>query len=72
MDPATILGIINGAAQIARSVAPIVVQGTTVFGSNDQAQIKAALADLQAANDALHDRVQTKLRTPVTPAYTGQ
>lgn len=62
MDPATILAVINGAAQIARGIGPLIATGTTIFSSNDQEQIKAALADLQAANDVLHDRVQSKLR----------
>lgn len=62
MDPATIIAVINGAAQIARGIAPLVATGKTIFTSNDAEQIKSALADLQAANDVLHDRVQAKLR----------
>lgn len=62
MDPVTILAIVNGAAQLVKAVAPLVSQGTVVLSSQDEAQIKAALADLQAANEAIFDRVQSKLR----------
>lgn len=62
MNPVTIVALINGAAQIAKAVAPLIAQGQTVLSSQDEAQIKAALADLQAANEAIFDRVQGKLR----------
>ncbi|HEY3694195.1 hypothetical protein [Phenylobacterium sp.] len=62
MEVATILALINGATQLARGLAPLVEQGLSVLHSDDQAQITAALAALQAANEPLYERAQAKLR----------
>jgi hypothetical protein len=62
MDPVTIAAIISAVAQVAKSVAPLVEQGAGILNSQDEAKIKAALAELQQANEGLHARVQSKLR----------
>lgn len=62
MDPITILALINGAAQIAKAIGPLIADAPGVMTSEDEAKVKAALADLQLANDALFERVQAKLR----------
>lgn len=62
MESATIAQVILAAAQLAKSVAPLVEKGVEVFGSDDAAKIKAAADELRAANEGLHARVQAKLR----------
>lgn len=62
MDPASIAAIISAVAQVAKAAAPVVEQAIHTMNSDDATEIKAALADLQASNDALHERVQAKLR----------
>jgi len=58
---ASILALIQAAAQTATALRPLVEQTLTVASSEDADQIKAALAGLQASNDDLHTRLSDKL-----------
>ena len=63
MSPIMVLELLQAAAALAKALAPLVSEGLAVANSQDAAEIKTALAELQAQNDALYDRVQSKLRT---------
>lgn len=62
MDPVSILAAVNGLAQLARAITPMAIEVMETMKSEDREQIDKALAELQAANDVLHARVQSKLR----------
>jgi hypothetical protein len=63
MDPTTIIALLSAAAQLTKSLMPLVQQTRGVMSAQDQAAIEAALAELQKASDELFDRTQVKLRS---------
>jgi hypothetical protein len=62
MNPILIIQIAQAVAQLTTSLAPLVAQARDVLDSNDQAELDAALAEIQRANDELHVDVQRRLR----------
>lgn len=62
METAIIVKLVLMAADMARTLGPLAEKAIAIANSNDEAQIKAALKDLQAANDVLFDKVQKQLR----------
>lgn len=61
MDFNTILAIVKAATASAEQAAALVSAARTVFTSDQQGEIDAAMQQLAAANDQLHERVQDKL-----------
>lgn len=61
MPVASILALIQAAAQTATALRPLVEQTLTVANTDDAAAIKSALAGLQANNDHLHASLSDKL-----------
>lgn len=67
MEVLAILKAISEGAVLIGSIRDQIDAAKDVLTSDDEAQIKAALAELQAKNDDLHSVVQAKLRgTPAT------
>ena len=62
MDPVTLIALITAVAQASKALAPVIEAALKVAGSDDEAAIKAALAELQGANESIFPRVQDKLR----------
>ncbi len=61
MDPKTVVALIATLAQAAKALAPEIEKAIRILTSEDADQIRAALAELQAAGDALHGSVHAKL-----------
>lgn len=61
MSPQTVIALISTLAQTAKALLPEVEKAVQILASNDADEIRAALAELQAAGDALHGSVHTKL-----------
>lgn len=61
MEPQTIVALISTLAQTVKALAPEVEKAVEILRSKDGNQIRAALAELRVAGDALHDRVHAKL-----------
>jgi hypothetical protein len=53
MDVAAILAALEAITQLYASIAPLIADVKAAMASNDQAGLDAALAKIQAANDAL-------------------
>lgn len=62
MDPTEIVAVLSAVAQILKTAAPWVPQAIDALTSDDEAKLKTALADIQAAGDSVHGAVQAKLR----------
>jgi len=62
MDPVSIVAAVNAVAQLAKALTPVALEAMDTLKSEDRDAIDKALAELQAANDVLHARVQSKLR----------
>lgn len=58
IDAARALGPVLGAVP---AIVELVDNAISTLSEPDQAKAKAALEELRAENDALHDRLQTKL-----------
>ena len=61
MDPQTVVALIATLAQAAKALAPEIERTIQILTSEDAGQIRAALAELQVAGDALHGSVHAKL-----------
>jgi hypothetical protein len=64
MNTMAIIALIQAAAQIAKAVGPVVESLRDTINSQDEIKVKAALRELQEANNIIYARVQDKLRTP--------
>lgn len=62
MDFATIIKTISAITSQAEAVAAQIEAAKDVFTSDEAAEVQSQLHRLQAANDALHERVTNKLR----------
>ena len=62
MDLATIIKTIGAITSQAEAVAAQIEAAKTVMTSDEAAEVQGYLHRLQAANDALHERVTNKLR----------
>ena len=71
MEIQMIIRLIAALAQTAQALAPQVEKALVVLQSHDADQIKAALAELRAAGDALHDRVHAKLGVATHETQSG-
>ncbi len=61
MTPQTVIALISTLAQTAKALLPEVEKAIQILASNDADEIRAALAELQAAGDALHGSVHAQL-----------
>lgn len=62
MNPALVITGIQALTKLFDVLAPVVQDAIKVANSNDAAEIKAALAELQTKVDAQHAETQTLLR----------
>lgn len=62
MTPALVIAGLQGLAKVFEALAPVAQQALKVANSQDAAEIKTALADLQAKVDAQHAETQALLR----------
>lgn len=62
MNPALIIAGIQGLTKLFDVLAPVVQDAIKVANSDDAAEIKAALAELQGKVDAQHIETQALLR----------
>ncbi len=65
MELKTFVTLISTLAQTAKALLPEVGKAVQILTSNDIDEIRTALAELQAAGDALHGRVHAKLAQAV-------
>lgn len=56
--------LITAAAQLSKTLAPMVEDLIDTVGSEDKQKLKTALMELQEANGIIYARTQTKLRGP--------
>jgi hypothetical protein len=61
MNPQTVVALIATLAQAAKALAPEFQKTLQILTSKDADEIRSALAELQAAGNALHGSVHTKL-----------
>lgn len=61
MDPVTILAIVNGVANLVKTVAPVALEAHKVMTTDDQATLEKSLADIDAALAIIRPRVLAKL-----------
>jgi len=62
MGVAEALAAAAALAQLFKTLGPTIAKAAESMGETDQAKLKATLAELQDANDALHAQTQVKLR----------
>lgn len=62
METQLVIALVEAGAELIKTLVPIVQELEQVSGSEDEGQIKAALASIQGANDLLSDQVQSLLR----------
>lgn len=62
MNPALIIPLVSGLANLVRELTPVVQSVIGNLKSDDQQALQAAIADLQAAVDAQHADTQRLLR----------
>lgn len=61
MDVLKLLALIQQIAALGGTVAELVEAGRDALSSEDEAALKAGLADLEAKNSATYSRVRAKL-----------
>lgn len=62
MNPALIIGGLQALTKLFETLAPVAQEAIKVANSEDAAEIKAALADLQSKVDVQHAETQALLR----------
>jgi len=61
MDLVTLLALIQNGTSLVNTITQVVEQASEVLSDDDAAEVRDALAELQAKNNATYDRVMSKL-----------